>query len=271
MSNSAGLEPSIPSGVDGSVSGGLVQSVDRALGVLDMLAQHGELGVTEIAAELGVHKSTAFRLVATLEAHDLVEQVSDRGKFRLGVGVLRLAGATTVRLDLVQESRPVAGRLALLVGETVNVTVLAGHEALYLDQVVGPSALALRNWVGQRTPLHATSNGKVLLAHSQVTFDQLPIPLRRYTARTVVHLDVLRTELDDVRRRGWALAVDELEEGLTAIAAPIAGADGAVVASLSASGPTFRLSADRVPVVAEQVMSAAAEISRRLGWLGVTV
>jgi DNA-binding IclR family transcriptional regulator len=246
---------------------GLVQSVDRALSVLTLLARHGELGVTEIANDLQVHKSTAFRLVATLEAHDLVEQVSDRGKFRLGVGVLRLAGATTVRLDLVQESRPVAVRLAQTVGETVNVTVLSGLEALYLDQVSGPSALALRNWAGQRIPLHATSNGKVLLAFSSpVLLTEVTRALRRYTARTVVDEQALAAELDDVRRRGWALAVDELEEGLTAIAAPIRGADGAVVASLSASGPTFRLTAGRTPEVAAHVVEAAREVSHRLGW-----
>lgn len=248
---------------------GLVQSVDRALRVLTLLARHGELGVTELAGDLGVHKSTAFRLVATLEAHDLVEQVAERGKFRLGVGVLRLAGATTVRLDLVQESRPVAVRLAQAVGETVNVTVLSGHEALYLDQVSGPSALALHNWAGQRIPLHATSNGKILLAYAQNGLLAEISPLRRFTPRTVTDADVLLAELDEVRRRGWALAVDELEEGLTAIAAPIAGADGTVIASLSASGPTFRLTAERTPDVVAKVVEAAREISHRLGWHGV--
>lgn len=246
---------------------GLVQSVDRALSVLALLARHGELGVTEIAGDLQVHKSTAFRLVATLEAHDLVEQVSDRGKFRLGVGVLRLAGATTVRLDLVQESRPIAVRLAQAVGETVNVAVLSGLEALYLDQVSGPSALALRNWAGQRIPLHATSNGKILLAFSPPSlFADVTRALRRYTPRTLVDEQTLTRELDEVRRRGWALAVDELEDGLTAIAAPIMGADGALAASLSASGPTFRLTADRTPDVAARVVAAAREISQRLGW-----
>lgn len=83
-----------------------VQSVDRALSILGLLARRGSLGVTEIARELGVHKSTAFRLVATLEAHDLVAQRTDRGTYRLGVGIQRLAGATTGRLDLGQESRP---------------------------------------------------------------------------------------------------------------------------------------------------------------------
>lgn len=249
---------------------GLVQSVDRALSVLGLLARHGELGVTEIAKDLAVHKSTAFRLVATLEAHGLVEQVSDRGKFRLGVGVLRLAGATTVRLDLVQESRPVTARLAQVVGETVNVAVLSGREALYLDQVQGPSSLALHNWAGQRIPLHATSNGKVLLAFGPPSLlTDLGDPLPRYTAGTITDPAVVAAELDDVRRRGYAVAVDELEMGLTAVAAPVTGSSGTVVASLSASGPTFRMPAERIPDVAAQVVAAAQEISHRLGWHGL--
>ena len=111
-----------------------------------------------------MHKSTAFRLVATLEAHGLVEQTEDRGKYRLGVGLLRLAGATTARLDVVQEARPVCRKLAADTGETVNIAVLADRSALYLDQVSGSSALQPHNWVGQHIPLHATANGKVLLS-----------------------------------------------------------------------------------------------------------
>lgn len=255
---------------DGAEGSAVVQSVDRALTVLSMLARRGELGVTELAADLGVHKSTAFRLVATLLAHDLVEQVCDRGKFRLGVGVLRLAGATTVRLDLVQESRPVTADLARRVGETVNITVLSGTEALYLDQVSGPSAIAMHNWVGQRIPLHATSNGKVLLAFgSPVLLGELVFPLRRFTDHTVADREGLLADLEEVRRLGYAVAVDELEVGLTAVAAPINSATGSVVASVSASGPTFRIPADRLPAVARQVVAAAAEISHRLGWHGV--
>src|SRR3990170_6822647 len=100
-----------------------VQSVDRAVTVLEILAGAGESGVTEIAAELGVHKSTAFRLVAALDRRGLVEQNADRGKYRLGVGILRLAGATTARLDVVQEARPIVRKLAADSGETVNVAV----------------------------------------------------------------------------------------------------------------------------------------------------
>jgi DNA-binding IclR family transcriptional regulator len=256
----------------GSAAGGGVQSVDRALTILSLLAERGDLGVTEIARGLGVHKSTAFRLVATLERHDIVSQTEDRGKYRLGVGVLRLAGATRVRLDLVQESRPVTLKLATTVGETVNIVVLSGQEALYLDQVAGPSALQMHMWAGQRVPLHATSNGKVLLAFAApgTPGRLLHDPLTRFTERTIGTLAELEGELELVRERGYAVAIDELEQGLTAVSAPVVGIDGHVVASVSASGPSFRLPPDRLPEVAAAVQEAAAGISRRLGWHGVT-
>src|SRR3954465_9653681 len=129
-----------------------------------MLARDGEAGVTDIAAELGVHKSTAFRVRAALESRRLVEQDGDRGRYRLGVGNLRLAGATTARLDLVTEGRPVCRQLATDTGGTVNIPVRSETSALYLDQVAGSSALQSHNWVGQHIPLHATSNGKVLIS-----------------------------------------------------------------------------------------------------------
>jgi len=246
---------------------GGVQSVDRALTILEVLARVGEAGVTDIAAELGVHKSTAFRLVATLEQHRLVEQSSDRGKYRLGVGMLRLAGATTARLDLVQEARPVCRQLASDTGETVNIAVLSESSALYLDQVAGSSALQPHNWVGQHIPLHATSNGKVLLSGlDQARLDAILGALPTYTSHTITRKKALRDELARVREQGYAVAVDELEVGLTAVAAPIRNAHGDVVASMSVSGPTFRLTADRVDDVAAALVAAAEEVSHRLGW-----
>jgi IclR family transcriptional regulator, acetate operon repressor len=244
-----------------------VQSVDRAVLVLEILAREGEAGVTDIAAELGVHKSTAFRLVGALENRDLVTQDTDRGKYRLGVGILRLAGATAARLDLVQEGRPVCERLAQEVAETINLAVLADRAALYVDQVAGPSAVQTRNWVGQRLALHATSNGKVLLAYLTPAERQdcLSAPLERYTEHTLADRRRLEAELSDVRLRGYATTVDELEIGLTAVAAPVYNMDGAVVAALSASGPGFRLTQQRIPQVADSVRRAADEISQRLG------
>jgi DNA-binding IclR family transcriptional regulator len=244
-----------------------VQSVDRALTILELLARGGEAGVTEVAAQLGVHKSTAFRLVATLEAHRLVEQTEDRGKYRLGVGVLRLAGATSARLDVVQEARSVCRQLASDTGETVNIAVLSESSALYLDQVAGSSALQPHNWVGQHIPLHATSNGKVLLSGLDGQgLDTLLGKLSAYTPMTITKKAKLRDELDRVREQGYALAVDELEVGLTAAAAPIRNAHGDVVASMSVSGPTFRLTSDRIDGVVDKLVAAALEVSHRLGW-----
>jgi DNA-binding IclR family transcriptional regulator len=244
-----------------------VQSVDRALTILEMLARDGEAGVTEIAADLGVHKSTAFRLLATLESHRLVEQVGERGRYRLGVGNLRLAGATTARLDLVTEARPVCQQLAADTGETVNITVRSETSALYLDQVAGPSALQSHNWVGQHIPLHATSNGKVLL--SELSDADLKAALRelpRFTDRTVTKRAELKAELAEAREKGYAVAVDELEEGLTAVAAPIRSAHGDIVASMSISGPSFRLTDEKLGWAVPMLVAASTEVSHRLGW-----
>lgn len=244
-----------------------VQSVDRAVSILEILAREGEVGVTDIAAELGVHKSTAFRLVVTLENRGLVEQDTDRGKYKLGVGLLRLAGATQMQLDLVQESRVVTRRLAAEVGESINVTVFSDGAALYIDQVAGPSALQIHNWVGQRLPLHATSNGKVLLAfgdHRRLS-DVIRPPLQRFTEHTVTSLRALETELECVRDRGYAVAVNELELGLTAVAGPVHDSHGRVIASVSASGPGFRLEG-RIEEIGKAVIAAGEAISRRLGW-----
>jgi DNA-binding IclR family transcriptional regulator len=254
-------------GAKAATQGGGVQSVDRALAILDCLARMGEAGVTELAAELGVHKSTAFRLATTLESRRLVEQTTDRGKYRLGVGILRLAGATSARLDIVQEARPVCRALAAATGETVNIAVLSDHSALYLDQVAGSSALQPHNWVGQHIPLHATSNGKVLLSGLGAdAVDTRVGDLTRYTSQTVTNRARLHEELDQVQAQGYAVAVDELEVGLTAAAAPIRNVHGDVIASMSVSGPSFRMPEETLADVVERLTEAALEVSHRLGW-----
>jgi DNA-binding IclR family transcriptional regulator len=251
-------------------SGG-VQSVDRAVNVLEILAHRGAAGVSEVAVEIGVHKSTAFRLLGALEAHGLVEQTVERGKYRLGFGIVRLAGAVTAGLDLPQQARPVLTRLADELGETVNIAVLDEHYAVNLLQVRGPGAVGADNWVGQLTPLHATSSGKVLLAHAT--------PGRRarlldaagqeaITPATLTDRTALERQLTTVRERGWAVTLEELEVGLHAMAAPIRGQDGEVMAAVSASGPAYRLTEERVHELAPILVEGAEEISRRMGHVG---
>lgn len=250
-----------------SGSGSQVQSVDRALSILEYLAEHGSGGVTEIAKSLEVHKSTAFRLVMALENRHLVEQVEERGKYRLGFGLIRLARASSAQLDLSKVGQPVCARLAGELGETVNIAVLDSGAVVNVAQEHAGAVVATRNWVGKRTPLHATSSGKVLLAHDPGMVDTvLATELERFTPHTLTDPDTLRDELAQVRLQDWASCTEELEIGLNAVAAPVYRADGQVVASMSLSGPTYRLTAADLPTVAERVLGGADEISARLGF-----
>lgn len=272
--NKRGETPSLPDETGGTKRGtggvALVQSVDRAVSVLELLARQGQVGVTDISEILGVHKSTAFRLLGALENRGLVEQPGVRGKYRLGFGIVRLAGAMTNRLDLTQQSQQVCERLAEELGETVNVAVSGDGVVVNIQQVRGNSAVVTQNWVGRRTPLHATSNGKVLLAYMPFIElnKQLQDGLERFTTNTVTDPGTLRAELREVRDRGYGLAIEELEIGLNAVASPIRSMNGDVMATVSVSGPSYRLTEDAVPDAGESVVKAGREISERMGFLG---
>ncbi len=248
----------------------VVQSVDRALSVLEILATHGEAGVTEVAAELGVHKSTAFRLVAALENRGFVEQLADRGKYRLGFGLVRLAGAAAAQLDIAREGQPICDALAADLEETVNIAILDGDRAVNVSQARGPGALSIHNWVGQGTPLHATSSGKVLLAYApdSVRKNVLSRELQRFTPATIADPEALQQDLDRIVDQGWGCTVEEYEVGLSAVAAPVRGPDGDVIASLSVSGPSFRMGSEDFSRLSRRVRSGADELSRRLGFFG---
>ncbi|MER7490228.1 IclR family transcriptional regulator [Streptomyces sp. NPDC126497] len=255
-------------GRNGNATTSAVQSVDRAVSVLESLARHGEAGVTEIAGELGVHKSTAFRLLGVLENRGLVTRTKDRGKYRLGAGMLRLAGAAAVRLDISQEGVPVCRELADELGETVNIAVLDDDAAVNIMQARGTASVTAQDWLGRRTPLHATAGGKVFLAHlpPAVREGHLVRPLRRFTEGTVTTAPELRAELETVVERGYATTLGELELGLAAVAAPVRSYEGTVIAAISVSGPVYRLRADRLPWLGGRTVTAAAELSRRMGY-----
>jgi DNA-binding IclR family transcriptional regulator len=247
-----------------------VQSVSRAAQILEILAQRGGAGVSEIAEDLGVHKSTAFRLLSALEEYGLVGQAAHRGKYQLGFGILRLASAVPGRLDLVREGRPICQELAASLAETVNLAVLRSHYAVNLDQVRGPAAVSAHNWVGQLTPLHATSSGKILLAYlpaeqRRTLLDEAG--LARYTPHTVTSREELNDQLAAAKSDGWAHTIEEFEIGLNAMAAPVRDHSGAVIGSVSVSGPAYRLDSRRMRDSAGELMAGAARISDRLGHL----
>ena len=240
----------------------------RAISILESLADGpSELGVTQIGRRLGVHKATASRLVSTLAEHGLVERNPATDKYRLGFGLVRLATAAAGKLDLVRQARPILEALAEETGETVNLAILDGGDVVNIDQITPGHLVVNVNWVGKRTPLHCTSNGKALLAFLPETDARrlLRRRLERMTEHTVVDPKSLARDLAQVRARGWAHTIEELEIGLNAVAAPVRGSDDAVVAALSVSGPAYRVTPERITQLGPTVASAAARISRRLG------
>lgn len=249
--------------------GGNLQSVNRAMRALELIAEAGELGVSELGRRLEVHKATASRLVATLAERGMVERDPVTEKYRLGFGLIRLAGAAMASMDLVRTARPILEDLAERTRETVNLGVMSGDAVVYIDQVTGTRSIVAVSWVGRRTPLHATSNGKMLLANldDRERDRLLAGPLDRTTPATITDPGRLKVQLAEIRTRGYATTMEELEEGLNAVAAPIRSADGEVVAALSVSGPAFRMRPVDLPRVGRLTIEAATAISRRLGYV----
>jgi len=248
-----------------------VQSVDRAISILELVAARGEIGITEIAEELDVHKSTAFRLVSALQNRNLLEQLGERGKYTLSFAIVRLAAASTARLDVARLGQPICQRLAESLGETVNIAVTDGEAGITVAQEDGTATITSQNWVGRRTPLHATSAGKVLLAWMDEQ-ERRPIlrkRLKAFTDDTIVTVAELRTELARVLDEGHARSFEELEVGMHAVAVPVFSADGSVGSALSATGPAYRLPRRRARAIVGDLREAAAELSAKLGYTGV--
>ena len=237
-----------------------MQSVDRALQILRAFeADGGELRVTDLAARLAVHKSTASRLASTLEAHGFLERADGAEAFRLGRRMVRLGMLAAAERDLATVARPAMEELAAATGETVVLSVVAGDDAVDIAQVDSRFLVGGKRWIGLRSPLHATSDGKVLVA-----FGAAALPagkLVRLSARTITSHRRLEGELAQVRANGWARSVGEYEEGLNGVAAPIFE-DDRCVAALSVSGPAYRVGEELLPDLAARCIEAADAI----GW-----
>jgi len=251
-----------------AVEGNAVRSVDRAAALLLALGESpSPAGVTELARRLGLHKSTASRLLATLQRRGLVEQDDETGKYRLGLVVIRLAERAERTLDLRSIAMPELERLARLTHETTGLGVLDADQLLAIAHVDGPNLVAVGDWTGRATPLHCVASGKVLLA-ALAEREVLRIVrrgLHPYTERTITDLEPLLEELARIRRRGYATALGEYELGLNAVAAPVRDARGQVIAAVDVWGPAFRLTPRRIPELAAHVREAASAISLRLG------
>ena len=247
---------------------GLVQSVDRAITILEVLADEGAQAGAGIARALGVHRSTALRLLGTLERRGLVERDPRTAKYQLGLRLPQLASLVSGDFDLRNLARPVCAGLAVALGETVTLDVLEGDEIVPIEQASGSSSVVSVNWLGRRTPVHCTASGKVILAFADEAVRErvLAQPLERRTPRTVVDRAELEAQLAEAREAGFARTYEELETGLDAIAAPVHAGDGKVVAAVDVSGPAHRLREGGRPELIRLTREAAADLSRRLGY-----
>jgi DNA-binding IclR family transcriptional regulator len=244
-------------------SGSGTQSVDRAATLLvAILDSERPLTFTDLQRETGLAKSTLSRLLSSLEFHGLVSRADD-GALRPGAVVTRFAHSSRPFDELIALAAPRLQAISDASGETINLAILVGDEVEQISQVDSTYLMGNVNWVGLRVPLHCTALGKVFLAHGAALPEGR---LARRTPQTISSRAQLATELVTVREQGWAVADSELEPGLVAIAAPVFAGDGSIVAGLSASGPSVRISPTRFDVIGRLVASEAAKLSKELGY-----
>ncbi len=239
----------------------------RVVDVLDLLGESPDgLGVREVARRLRVHASTSSRLLATLAAGGLLEREAGTGRYRIGARVVGLAAAAVGRLPVVSQARPELEHLSGKTAETVNLAIRDGRHVVYVDQVTPAQTVVMASWVGRRSPVHASSSGKVLLAFGRLDPEAAARGLgrlERRTDRTITDAARLVETLRQVRRQGYAASVGELEDGLVTIAAPVV-VDGVATAAISVSGPAYRLPAREVPQLARATMDAASAAAHRM-------
>jgi IclR family transcriptional regulator, acetate operon repressor len=240
------------------------QSIDRAGEMLArLLESDAPMSLGDLAEAADLPKSTASRLLTALERHGLVHQAGQRGKLEPGPAIMRFAHRGGVERHIVELAQPALDALSHASHETVNLGIPTPHGVDHLAQVDGRHFLGAGHWVGRRVDYHCTSNGKVFLAFGAA---ELPVGrLARMTPRTIVGRAALDRQLEVVRRDGFATTIDELEVGLTALAAPVRGPTGRVIAALSISGPTLRLTRARVAELAPVLLHEADALSKRLG------
>ncbi|MGH3158922.1 MAG: IclR family transcriptional regulator [Streptosporangiaceae bacterium] len=230
----------------GAAPGGGLSTVRNAARLLKVFrTREADLGVSELARRLGLGKSTVHRMLTTLVAEGLIEQNPRTGGYRLGIVMFELGQAVRVHMDLHAAVGPVLGELRAQTGESSQVGVLDGHEVVYVDRMESAHSLRLFTETGRRVPVNCTSSGKVLLAYlpePELQAVLVAAPLTALTPHTITDNERLRSELDRVRRKGWAEAVNEREVGVASVAAPVRDATGAVVAAVSIGVPLARCS-----------------------------
>jgi len=247
----------------------LINSLSRGVEILRLLAESDvPLGVTEVAEQLAVDPSTAYRLLATLEHGSLVSQEPDSKKYSVGYGVLEIANALLRRMSVVSAADPFLRQIATRRGESTHVAVLDGARAVFVARQSGAGILRVETTVGSSEPAYCTAVGKALLCdHSEEELRRIYAePMTRYTPTTITSIADLVVELQRVRRNGFAYDDEELHPGVRCLACPVRDYRGRVVAAFGISMPATRLTRDIIPALSHEVGMASDAISAQLGY-----
>ncbi|MGF1471943.1 MAG: IclR family transcriptional regulator [Rubrobacteraceae bacterium] len=248
-------------------SPGGVQSLERALDVLELLGQsNGELGVTEIAPAAGLANGTAHRLLTTLVRRGYARQNPENRRYTLGIKAYTLSAAA--REHLGSMAWPFLAELTEVSQESSNLAALEKNSVVYLNQVPAPRMVRMFTEPGNRSPLHSTGTGKVLLAYQPAeivdhVIDECGLP--RFTDYTITDRKQLQGELDRIRERGYALDTEEMEEGVRCLACPVFAPDGRIIAAMSISGPAGRLDESRLEELIPHIQRISEAFSEDLG------
>ncbi|MCL6517634.1 IclR family transcriptional regulator [Alicyclobacillus sp.] len=247
-----------------------VKSVDKAFLLLEVVSDHPDgIAITELANRVGMYKSTVHRLLGTMMRRGYIEQDPRTGRYKLGYTVLDLGMKLLSSIDLRREALPHLQQLAQLSNEVVHLALLDRGEVVYIDKVESPNTIRMHSRVGTRVPVHATGLGKAILAflprrEVQAIVDRYGLP--KLTEHTITDRDVLLQSLQETRQSGYAFDIEEHQEGVCCVAAPIFEHSGRVVAACSVSGPSIRMGPDRLRELVPLVKQAGLRISERLGY-----
>lgn len=247
-----------------------IKTLDRALSILEVLAQSGSpLTLSEIAEEVELDRSTVYRFLGAMELRNMVEQ-NDSNRYKLGLKLVEIGYAALEDMDLRLVARPILQDLVHRCNETANLSVLIGHEVMYIDQVESSNMIKMFARIGSRAPAYATGAGKALLAYlPPKELDEVleRVNFRPYTKRTITGPELLRASLSQIRLQGYALDFGELEAGVNCVAVPIFDWRGYPVAALSMSGPSSRVTEEFINGHLANILVAAAEqVSHKLGY-----
>lgn len=250
-----------------------VQAVERALAIMDTLAEAGTpMAITDLAEKVQLNISTVHRLLSTLIVRGYIEQEPETSRYKLGLKLFAMGKTALYAQDLQTIGRPFLEELVRRCNETANLAILDGREVVYIDQVESNNIVIVRMFarVGSRGPAHATGSGKMLL--SSLTEDELDrlfegVALERYTSETITDLPILKKELQRIRRQGYAIDLGERDEDVRCAAAPIRNHEGKMVAAISVSGPHTRITSYYLNnELVDIVLNVAREMSKRLGY-----